>query len=137
MPDGGPSSELLPLPGRLATLCYIAHLYPECLQQVARRRAAQTQSVHQGRQDHRALALVFVGDPGRVVPEGLSARDTLVAADDHFPEFVIANGLGEGSMAVQVGFFAVTTGAGTVGGASVDIGDDQTNLHGLTALFSE
>jgi hypothetical protein len=50
---------------------------------------------------------------------------------------VIANGLGEGAVSVQVGFFAVTAGAGTVGGASVDIGDDQAYLHGLTALFSE
>ena len=70
-------------------------------------------------------------DPGGVVPEGLGAREAFVAPDDHFCELMVTDGLGEGSVAVQVGFCAVTTGAGTVGGASVDIGDDQAYLHGL------
>jgi hypothetical protein len=47
---------------------------------------------------------------------------------------VIANGLFEGAVAVQVGFFAVATAAGTLGGASVDIGDYETYLHSSTAL---
>jgi hypothetical protein len=77
------------------------------------------------------MALILLGDPGGVVSEGLGAREAFVAPDDHFRELMIPDGLGEGSVTVQVGLCAVTTGAGTVGRASVDIGDDQAYLHGL------
>ncbi len=63
---------------------------------------SETQPVYQGRQDHRSLALVLVGDPDRVMPEGPFAREPFVAMNDHFLELAIANGLGKGAMVVQV-----------------------------------
>src|SRR5215210_8292837 len=101
------------------------------------RRATQPQPVHQGRQDHCALALVLVSDPGRVVAEGPFARGAFVAVGDDPGEAVILDGFGNGTVTVQEGLSAVDAGSGSaVGGGLVDGGDRETYLHSVAALLS-
>jgi hypothetical protein len=50
-------------------------------------------------------------------------------------DLVILNRFSDDAVAVEDGLCAVGTGLGSGGGAKVDFGNDETYLHGLTALF--
>ncbi|MCA1719369.1 MAG: hypothetical protein LC781_21950 [Actinobacteria bacterium] len=52
-------------------------------------------------------------------------------------ELVIANGLTEGTVTMQVRLSAVATAAGALGGMDIDIRDYQTYFHEVAALLRD